>query len=111
MIGKETQNVTEIELLTPKECAQYRRCSVRKLDRERAEGRGSRYVRIDGRIYYLRGDVDRFINAHDVCGGDPGSSAVVASQAARQSRSRKSCEVSEAPVSQDPEADAARAQR
>ena len=51
-------------LLTPKECAVYRRCSVRKLDRERAEGRGCPYVRIDGRIFYRRVDVDRFIEAH-----------------------------------------------
>jgi hypothetical protein len=52
------------ELLTPKECAAYRRCSVRKLDRERAERRGSPYVRIDGRIFYRRADVDRFIESH-----------------------------------------------
>ena len=32
--------MTESELLTPKECSAYRRCSVRKLDRERTEGRG-----------------------------------------------------------------------
>jgi hypothetical protein len=51
-------------LLTPKECAVYRRCSVRKLDRERAEGRGCPYVRIDGRILYRRADVDRFIESH-----------------------------------------------
>ena len=51
-------------LLTPKECAAYRRCSVRKLDRERADGRGCPYVRIDGRIFYRRVDVDRFIEAH-----------------------------------------------
>jgi hypothetical protein len=51
-------------LLTPKECAVYRRCSVRKLDRERAEGRGCPDVRIDGRILYRRADVDRFIESH-----------------------------------------------
>jgi hypothetical protein len=51
-------------LLTPKECAVYRRCLVRKLDRERAEGRGCPYVRIDGRILYRRADVDRFIESH-----------------------------------------------
>jgi hypothetical protein len=59
------------ELLTPKECAAFRRCSVRKLDRERAEGRGCRYVRIDDRIFYRRSDVNRFIEAH-VRGGDVG---------------------------------------
>lgn len=52
------------ELLTPKECAAYRRCSIRKLDRERAEGRGCPHVRIDDRIFYRRADVDRFIEAH-----------------------------------------------
>lgn len=52
------------ELLTPRECAVYRRCSVRKLDRERAVGIGPAYVRIDGRILYRRADVDRFIEAH-----------------------------------------------
>jgi hypothetical protein len=52
------------ELLTPRECADYSRCSIRKLDRERADGRGCPYVRIDGRIFYRRGDVDRFIEQH-----------------------------------------------
>jgi hypothetical protein len=61
------------ELLTSKECAAYRRCSVRKLDRERAEGRGCSYVRIDGRIFYRRADVDRFIEAHLRVGTGPGS--------------------------------------
>jgi hypothetical protein len=28
--------MAETELLTPGECAEYRRCSLRKLDRERA---------------------------------------------------------------------------
>jgi hypothetical protein len=61
--------MTESDLLTPKETASYRRCSLRKLDRERAEGRGCRYVRIDGRIFYRRADVNHFIAAH-VRGGD-----------------------------------------
>jgi hypothetical protein len=54
----------DCDLLTPKECSAYRRCSLRKLDRERADGRGCPYVRIDGRIFYRRQDVDRFIAAH-----------------------------------------------
>ena len=32
--------MTPTDLLTPQEYARYRRCSVRTLDRERAEGRG-----------------------------------------------------------------------
>lgn len=61
--------MAETELLTPKECAEYRRCSLRKLDRERAEGRGPRFVQDSGRIFYRRSDLDRFIAAH-LCGGD-----------------------------------------
>jgi hypothetical protein len=66
--------MTETELLTSRECAAWRRCSVRKLDRERAEGRGCPYVRIDGRVFYRRADVERFIEAH-VRGGDSAQSA------------------------------------
>ncbi len=81
--------MTETELLTPKECAHYRRCSLRKLDRERADGRGCPYVRIDSRIYYRRSDVDRFISAH-VCGGELRSSGTATERQARQrSRPRK----------------------
>jgi hypothetical protein len=65
-VGADTPATIAIfpELLTPRECADYRRCSIRKLDRERAEGRGCPYVRIDGRIFYRRGDVDQFIESH-----------------------------------------------
>jgi hypothetical protein len=76
--------MTETDLLTPKECASYRRCSVRKLDRERAEGRGCLYVRIDGRIFYRRVDVDDFIAAH-LRGGDAG----MATGRATRPRSRR----------------------
>ncbi len=46
------------------ETAQYLRCSLRTLDRERAEGRGIPYVRIGGRIRYRRADVEAFVAAH-----------------------------------------------
>jgi len=52
------------ELLTPRECADCRRCSLRTLDRERAELRGPPYVQIGPRIFYRRKDVDLFIAAH-----------------------------------------------
>ena len=61
--------MTESEIFTAKESAAYRKCSTRKQDRERAEGGGPTYVRIDGRIFYRRSDVDRFIEAH-LCGGE-----------------------------------------
>jgi hypothetical protein len=58
--------MTQTDLLTARECADYRRCSLRTLDRERELGNGCPYVRIGGRIYYRRGDVDQFIADH-VC--------------------------------------------
>jgi hypothetical protein len=79
--------MTSTKLLTPKECTRWRRCSVRKLDRERAKGRGPRYVRIDGRVFYRPTDLDLFISAH-VCGGDRGCS-VPPSQTAPQTRLRR----------------------
>jgi hypothetical protein len=57
----ETRMTTETDLVTPKEYAHYRRCSVRTLDRERAEGRGCPYLRIGSRILYRRSDIDRYI--------------------------------------------------
>lgn len=63
------------ELLTPRESAEYRRTSIRTQDRERAEGRGPRYVRIGSRIYYRRADVDAFIAAHLVGGERDGADA------------------------------------
>lgn len=52
------------ELLTPKEYARYRRCSLRTLDRERAEGRGCPYVQLGSRILYRRPDIERYVEAH-----------------------------------------------
>jgi hypothetical protein len=63
--------MTETKLLTAKETAKYRRCSERKQDRERAEGRGPRYVRDNGRILYRLKDVEDYIaaNVHGGAGG------------------------------------------
>ncbi len=52
------------ELLTPAEYARLRRCSLRTLDRERANRSGCPYVRLGGRLFYRRGDIDRFIETH-----------------------------------------------
>jgi hypothetical protein len=60
------------KLLTSKETAAHRRCSIRTLDRERAEGRGCRYIKIGGRIFYRLGDVDDFLEQH-LTGGARGS--------------------------------------
>ena len=51
-------------LLTAPEAARLLRCSVRTLDRERADGRGCPFVRINGRIRYRRVDIESFIVAN-----------------------------------------------
>ena len=61
--------MAETEFQTPKESAEYRRCSLRKLDRERASGTGPAYVRDGGKILYRRSDVDKYLEAH-LCGGE-----------------------------------------
>jgi hypothetical protein len=61
--------MTETDLLTQRKYASYCRCSVRTLDRERAEGRGCPYLRLGSRILYRRIDIDRYLQAQ-VRGGD-----------------------------------------
>jgi hypothetical protein len=58
------EQMTQTDLLTARECADYRRCSLRTLDRERELGSGCPYVRIGRRILYRRSDVERFIANH-----------------------------------------------
>jgi hypothetical protein len=87
----------DTELWTSRECAEYRRCSLRTLDRERERGDGCPYIRIGARIYYRPSDVEGFIAAH-VCGGKRASAAVVTepplsssvTPERRRGRSRKS---------------------
>jgi hypothetical protein len=59
--GTETLDMSELELLTAAEYARLRRCSLRTLDRERANHSGCPYVRLGGRIYYRRGDIELYI--------------------------------------------------
>jgi hypothetical protein len=61
--------MTETDLLTPQEYAHYRRCSLRTLDRERANGVGCPYVRLGARIFYRRADIGRYI-VEQIRGGD-----------------------------------------
>ena len=53
--------MSDIKLLTTAEYARLRRCSLRTLDRERATGSGCPYVRLGGRIFYRRSDIERYI--------------------------------------------------
>ena len=81
-------------LLTASETAQYLRCSLRTLDRERADGRGIPYVRIGGRIRYRRADVEAFVEAHvrRRAGRAPlpiGSARMVLQSREREARARK----------------------
>lgn len=61
------------DLMTAREAADYRRCSLRTLDRERADGSGPPYARIGARIYYRRADLDAYITAHLVGGKRDGA--------------------------------------
>ena len=87
--------MTQLDLLTARECADYRRCSLRTLDRERELGDGCPYVRIGRRIYYRRGDVDQFIAAH-VCGDR--ARPVVATELPPRRRDRPCKTVAEHPL-------------
>jgi excisionase family DNA binding protein len=75
-------------LLTAGETARYLRCSLRTLDRERADGRGIPYVRIGARIRYRRADVEAFVAAH-VRGRGRGETDTGSSPRASQSRSTR----------------------
>jgi hypothetical protein len=57
-------------LLTQREYAEYRRCSIRTIERERAIGEGCPYVRMGARILYRLADVDCFIDAHRIGSSD-----------------------------------------
>lgn len=70
--------MTKLEFLTPRECAQLRRCSLRKLDRERASGIGPAFIRDNGRILYSRADVDQHLLAHRRGGEDRAQRAAAA---------------------------------
>jgi len=61
-----TESATVDRLLTEREYAEYRRCSTRTIERERAVGEGAPYVRIGRRILYRRADIDRFVDAHRI---------------------------------------------
>jgi hypothetical protein len=52
------------DLLTARETAALLRCSLRTLDRDRAEGRGCPFLRMGGRIRYRKVDIESFIVAH-----------------------------------------------
>src|SRR5215813_7379896 len=78
--------LSDEDLLTQKEAAKERRCSVRKLERERAEGRGPPYVQDGGRIFYRRGDNRKYIEAR-LRGGD--LRAAVVEPLRRRGRPRK----------------------
>lgn len=51
------------ERLRVTDAAMYLGLSVSTLDTMRSKGRGPRYLRIGGRVYYRRGDLDQYIEA------------------------------------------------
>jgi hypothetical protein len=53
--------MADVELLTAAEYARLRRCSLRTLDRERANLSGCPYLRLGGRVFYRRNDIERYL--------------------------------------------------
>jgi hypothetical protein len=51
-------------LLTQREYAQIRRCSVRTIERERETGTGCRFIKIGRSVRYRRRDVFDHIECH-----------------------------------------------
>jgi hypothetical protein len=51
-------------LLTQKEYAEKRNCSVRTVERERESGEGCPYVQMGRRIYYRPEDIEQYIAAN-----------------------------------------------
>ena len=52
------------DLLTQPEYARFRRCSERTAERERATGRGCRFIKIGRAVRYRRRDIIEFIEKH-----------------------------------------------
>ena len=52
------------ELWTEQEHADYRKVSVRKIQRDRENGTGCRYVKIDRAVRYRKRDIIEFIERH-----------------------------------------------
>jgi hypothetical protein len=75
--GDQMEYIEMSDLMTAREAADYRRCSLRTLDRERADGSGPPYARIGARIYYRRADLDAYIIAH-LLGGERDSAGTKA---------------------------------
>jgi hypothetical protein len=53
--------MADIELLTAAEYARLRQCSLRTQDRERANRSSCFYLRLGGRVFYRRNDIERYI--------------------------------------------------
>lgn len=70
------------DLIPQKKVAEERDCSVKKLEWERANGRGPAYVRDGRKIFYRRRDLDVYYTAN-LHGG-------VATEPPRRGRPRKS---------------------
>ena len=53
----------ECDFLTAAECCKILRCSLRKLDRDRASRVGCPYFRLGGKIFYRRKDIFAYIES------------------------------------------------
>ena len=56
--------ITPTPLATPEEVATYRRTTAAALATERYKGRGPKYKKLDGRVYYDWDDVIRWVESN-----------------------------------------------
>lgn len=56
-------------LLLPRDVAEFRHMTTNALSVERCEGRGPRYVKLGGRVYYRAGDLAAYIEVNTVTPG------------------------------------------
>ena len=51
------------DLLTTEEAAEYLHLSPRTLERYRVTGEGPKYLKVGRRVFYRRGDLDRWLDS------------------------------------------------
>jgi len=56
----------ETQLLTPVEASRYLRRSVSRLNNWRSEKKGPDYLKLEGRVFYRREQLDEFLKAAEI---------------------------------------------
>lgn len=76
------------DLLTPAEAAQIMRASEKTLAQWRSQRKGPPFVKMSGRIHYLRSDIEAWIDEHRVNPADVESYPSIRPKGGRNGHSR-----------------------